>query len=1014
MEIGLHPKPNHPEDWLINSALVQEERTSSSAFMSKPIGLPESVADYRVIGRLGAGGMGVVLEAEQRELKRHVAIKLLRSDNLPTDYHVHAFHREVEALGRLRHPGIAAIYGAGQSDDGRPFFAMELIRGSPIDQYIRRNEIPLRDRLELFCRICDAVSHAHRRGVVHRDLKPSNILVEPGGMPKILDFGLAKALQSDPDLATYATEPGRLAGTLPYMSPEQVRGQTDDIDTRTDVYALGVVLFELLSGQLPYTASWSNLSGAVEAICEQPPARLPLNHHPWSSDLGLVVETSLAKDPAARYQSVERLSDDVHRVLSQKPILARPPAVSYRLGKFVLRNKVACALGALAALAVVSGVAAGITLYFRAERERSRAMAEAARAEAINEFLIEDMLQSASAAYMPDEDITVRRVFDLASKRVETAFPEHPRLEASIRTVLANVYFTLNDFDEAERHLRRAEDLLAREVGPLHVETLKLLADLARARHGRGQYADAERIARSALVIQERELGRSDPATIGTLHVLGNALARLWRHDEAEKVLVEAYGSAQRVLGPRHHDTLEIKNDLAVLYWYRHRLDEAIEQFRSLAFLRASVDGSEHPATLAVMSNLGLALWSKGDLSEAESVLAPTLVSREKILPSGHPDILATANNLGLVKFQVGSFEQAEGLFRQVYEKREQRLGPSHRETVNALQNVALTIILMGDVDRARPYQVELIERRRAAAQSVDASQADLIDYAVALLVSEPGDLRDPGVGRDVMNEVVSQMQEIDPYTLRVHALACYMNGQFPESHESAKRALAAADASDIFGRAEASILTTAARTSLEGMDEMEAARNVVNALPEPKNAAVAPVIRPLCALALRSFMDNRFALSQAAVRDIGRVVAAPGIPETLGAIRCLLSYTAFLVMVGDSNRAETYLDSIEAALEPLPARSNWLRAYARALRGSIGAQRGDPGSAQFLAEGIDGMDRADETPAREYLRALELAVAALDDEANGSLWSRLTAELDQLKEVQSQAGPGRNRPQGP
>jgi serine/threonine protein kinase len=415
------PSPGDGLEGTSNDVDAENERTVSvsDALQASPI-LPveavESIGGYRILGVLGEGGMGVVYEAEQSSPQRRVALKVMRRGHTVDEVHARMFHHEAQALARLRHPKIAAIYESGHTADGHDFFAMELVRGQTLGSWLDSRSASvtaseLRTRLRLFHCLCEPVHYAHQRGVIHRDLKPANVMVTEdvdrdlsGGAAtapevKVLDFGLARIADPDMEAATMMSEVGVIRGTLPYMSPEQTRSDIDAVDVRTDVYALGVILYEMVTSRRPYDLDTSSLVDAVRVICEEPP--LPLNDPSrlgvtLDRDLETIVGKALAKEPDQRYGSVSELADDIDRYLGERPILARRPSASYRARKFVRRHRAGVAASALVLAAIVAGIV-GITVgLVRAKSAEAHARREAATSAKVSQFLA-DMLASVDA-----------------------------------------------------------------------------------------------------------------------------------------------------------------------------------------------------------------------------------------------------------------------------------------------------------------------------------------------------------------------------------------------------------------------------------------------------------------------------------------------------------------------------------------------------------------------------------------------------------------------------------------
>ena len=661
-----------------------------------PTPLPDWIGDYRIIRKLGQGGMGVVFEAEQPEPRRRVALKVVLGERYVDEFHAKLFQREAQALAHLNHPGIAAIYEAGSADDGSRFFAMELVRGVSLTEYVNRPDgpLPLRDRLRLFVTVCEAINYAHQRGVIHRDLKPSNILVDRAGNPKVLDFGLARITEADLNVVTVATETGRMLGTLPYMSPEQARADTDNIDVRADVYALGVVLYELATGVLPLDVSQLPLHEAVRDVCERRPPRPRSINRALPADVETIALKALEKDPARRYQGVEALADDVRRYLDSRPILARPPSAAYQLRKFVTRHKLP---SALAAWLLTALVAFAVTTHFQSQRvaaERDRAERETRTVAQINAVL-ENLWESADPWQAGDRDLRVIDALDGAAKRVEAELVDAPLVAAAVRSAIANTYVSFSDYEKAERHLRFALEKRLAELGPHHprvAESRNALAELLLVR-GRGEDVDeAGRLFQQALTTRRKTLSPAHPDTAASLNNLGFWLKARGDHVQAEARYREALqmreallAALQRAPARTHkqlveaHDALaQTKNNLAALFRATKRLDQAQRYYREALDERRRWLGDDHPQVAKLFNNLGKFFQDRGNYAEAERHLRESLRMLRAGLGDEHHFIARALDSLAEVLFLRAQFDEAESTCRQALAMRRKLLGDDH------------------------------------------------------------------------------------------------------------------------------------------------------------------------------------------------------------------------------------------------------------------------------------------------------------------------------------------------
>jgi len=638
---------------------------------------PAVIGRYRIVRPLGEGGMGIVYEAEQEQPRRVVALKLIRP-GLATAERLWRFEQEGQALGRLQHPGIARIYEAGAAETGfgpQPYFAMELIRGCPLDRYAGANRLDVRGRLALVAQVCEAVHHAHQHGLIHRDLKPANILVDETGQPKIVDFGVARVTGTEA-ATTHQTDLGQLVGTLAYMSPEQVMGDPLEVDTRTDIYSLGVILYELLSGRLPYTVNPRQLPEAVQTIRENDPAALSSINRHYRGDIETIVGKALEKDKARRYVSAADLALDIRRYLRDEPISARPPSTAYQLQKFARRHRALVAGTAVVFLVLIAGIAASTWQAIRASRaertavaaeakavaERNRAVAEKQRADeeaataiAISDFLQNDLLRQASLVEQgrdtkPDPEIKVRTALDRAAARIPGKFQGRPMVEAAIRQAIGTTYLNLNLPAEAGIQMEKVLELRRQALGDDHPDTAQAMQNLAVLYNQEGKTAQAEALLIKVLEVRRRTLGEEAPLTLSSLSSLASVYRTEGRYAQAEPMFLKAVALRRRILGEHHRDTGMSMHNLAVLYCAegKYATGESYET-KALEIFRA-VLGDENPVTLLSMNNLAEIYKGEGKYRQAESLWKTLLEVRRRQLGATHPDTTAVMASLRSVQ----------------------------------------------------------------------------------------------------------------------------------------------------------------------------------------------------------------------------------------------------------------------------------------------------------------------------------------------------------------------------
>jgi len=764
-------KPGTAQDSAVHDQADQTEVMGHRRPAPLSEALPERIGHYRIVDILGEGGMGIVYRAEQESPRRTVALKVIKPGAESREL-LKRFSHESQVLGWLQHPGIAQVFEAGTADTGRgvqPFFAMEFIDGRPLHDYVRTTACDMQVRLEIFAKICDAVHHAHQKGVIHRDLKPGNILVDRSGQPKILDFGVARVTDADVRTTTLQTDAGKLIGTIAYMSPEQIGGDTRELDTRSDVYALGVILYELLAGRLPHEVSHVTIPQAARIITDEDPASLTSVNRNFRGDVDTIVCKALEKDKIRRYQSALDLANDVRRFLADEPIAARPATTIYQLRKFAKRNKalVGGVLTTLVALLFgvvgISVLAVGISherdrareAEQRAEEQRAEAERQVQLTQSINDFLNDDLLAAVSPEEM-GKDVRMRDVLDAAARNIEGKFKGEPVIEGSLRTTLGNTYKKLGVYDVADEQLERALKIAREGLGEEHPQTLKAMNNLAilyrlqgrveeadplleevhRVRleqlgeehpdslvsmnnlanqyYDQRRFDEAEALYLKTLDIRRREFGDDHPDTLLLMNNLGALYDEWGKFDKAEPLYVAVLEARRRLFGPDHPDTLVSMNNLAVLYYNQKRYEEAEPLYIETVESRRRVLGEEHPRTLQSESNLAI-LWNElGRAAGSEALRKKTLEVQTRVLGEDHPDTLNTMNSLGVFYQSVGRFADAERLYTKVLERRLEWLGEENPSTQLSMSNLAVLLYNnMGRPREAEPWLLRLLEIRR-------------------------------------------------------------------------------------------------------------------------------------------------------------------------------------------------------------------------------------------------------------------------------------------------------------
>ena len=720
--------------------------------------LPKRVGPYRIIQVLGEGGMGVVYEAEETEpVKRRVALKLVRAGH-DTREVLARFDAERRALAVMNHGCIAKVLSAGTTEQGQPYFAMELVRGLPITAYCDARRLSVRDRLSLFISVCEAVQHAHQKGVIHRDLKPSNIMVgdEDGHpAPKVIDFGIAKAL--GPATSATLTMGGMAVGTAAYMSPEQADAGQLDVDTRADIYSLGVMLYELLVGHLPVDPNAMGLFVFLAKLVSgnvTPPTpsaalltvereretvahmrRTDFRHlrRELKGDLDWIVMKAMQPDRALRYETANGLATDLRRYLADEPVIARPPSATYRLSKFVRRHRVGVfAAGAILVSVVASAVVATVG-YVRATRAEHRAASEAEAAKQVTNFLV-DLFRVSDPGESRGNTLTAREILDRGTKRVTTELAAQPLLQARIMQTMGTVHAQLGQYGPARALLTdvlRTRELALPADDPLVGETLAALGEVARSR---GDAAEADRLLSRALAIRQKAFGSEHIDVATTLASIAALRWKQGRAADAESLYKRVLILDRKVRTEADPRTARDMRGLAAVYLSQKRYGEAEALWKETLALQERTLGRDHPDVGSTLNNLGGLYYNTGRYDDARTYYQRARPIIEKTLGPAHPSNASIWNNLGEVEWKLKHYRESEILFRQALELKERSLTADDPSIAVTLNGMAGVLRDQGRYDEAEPlYRRALAIREKAFGATHPDVGETLRDYAALL-----------------------------------------------------------------------------------------------------------------------------------------------------------------------------------------------------------------------------------------------------------------------------------------
>jgi serine/threonine protein kinase/Tfp pilus assembly protein PilF len=698
--------------------------------MEKPGG---KIGRYKLLSILGEGGMGIVYLAEQQQpIKRRVALKVIKP-GMDSKRVFARFEAERQALALLDHPNIAHVHDAGTTEAARPYFVMEYVKGLPITEYCDQHKLTIENRLNLFRQVCLAVNHAHQKGIIHRDIKPSNILVSTQDdrvVPKIIDFGVAKALSMPLTEQTLATEDNQLLGTPEYMSPEQADMAIEDIDTRSDIYSLGVLLYVLLTGVLPFdsdTLRGGGIEHIRKIIRENDPKTPSTRLTKLGEEAKLVAEKrrmeiatlakclhrelewiplkAMRKERSERYRSASELADDIENYLNSEPLIAGPIGTGYKLRKFVQRNRVLVSGIAAVLIVLIAGIV--ISTIFAIGQARARA-----ESQAVADFLRNDVLFAIGPGKTKSKDVTVRYILDAASENLEGKFEDQPLVEAFIRSTLGKIYRDLGEQTKAKQHYERAIQIYQLNIGHDHLDTLRVIDSLGWLYWDQGRYHDMERL--FSKILQVNQPVPTEQTTLRAMNGVAYSHLCLGRYKDAETLYDEILQIFQYELG-QDINLLEpfYRCNLAEIYCLQGRYDEAERLFEETMETAGWREWSMQPEKLRHTGKMADMYREKGKYERAEELYVKVLEGQREILGNEHAWTLICMYGLARLYTAQNRYKDAENLYTEMLEIAHRELGEEHPYTLDFINGYAVLLTMQRLYDEAEPLFKKALDGRR-------------------------------------------------------------------------------------------------------------------------------------------------------------------------------------------------------------------------------------------------------------------------------------------------------------